>query len=375
MRKNKLAILVIFLLSAPLHYSNAAEQDARGKNGQNYKEVNGDVYNGLTRVATIRTTNINNKIKIIPTKNISKNITTKIKNLIIPKKIGFSEILYNKKTNNFYIKNHKYNTTTRLLVNKTYNSLKNGDNNIINIERTVGNGNIKIGNNNSITGGIRKENIYTNSNNVIRSNSGNITIVNKGDDKFKLKKEIYRLELNGLILDPRVSKKFDDYMDRLLMESAWPESIDDTWPPLKDKSNKIKPKKEVENIAKCEKSLRIEMGRYTGVYNYEFKKINFKDKAYKSVINSCLDAYKSSGSVEFLYLVAIGYHMGLNYDKALSILKSAADKGSLDAKRKLGIIYLTGSIANINKALGKAYLIEAANSSDIAAQKILEKIN
>lgn len=119
--------LNIFLISSFISNLNATEQQATGKNAQNYAEVNGDVNN--VRVATFKLVNKKDGIKIFPRTNISEATLNTIKHLVLAKKVGFSEILHNEKTNNYYVRNHKYNTITKLRVsNKT--------NNYINITKT-----------------------------------------------------------------------------------------------------------------------------------------------------------------------------------------------------------------------------------------------
>lgn len=146
MENIKFIVIVVFL-SSIFQPVSAQEQDASGKNGQNYNQVKGDVNN--QRVGTVRTTN--NVINFVPDNSISNTIINKINHLVVPKKLGFSEVFYNKTKNTFYLKSHK--------TKKTYNLRSSTTNyNYININKT------------NSRNSYNKVNIVTNSNNTQKSN-------------------------------------------------------------------------------------------------------------------------------------------------------------------------------------------------------------
>jgi len=133
--------------------ANPNEQVTHGNESQNIQGVKGNVntnyYKAGDKVAIVRinSKNINKKTVITPIKtNININ---ELKNLVIPKKLGFSEVFYNKKTNSYYIKNHKYNIVKKIyLSKKTNNHIDNSITNINNSRTTnhnsTNNGTIRI---------------------------------------------------------------------------------------------------------------------------------------------------------------------------------------------------------------------------------------
>jgi len=135
MKVNKLImslLLVIFFSSV-----NADEKVSYGDKSQNITakgNVNTNNYDAGDKIAYVRIDkkNINKRKTIISTQ---KNFNIKkLQNLVIPEELGFVEIFYNKKTNNFYIKNHKYN-----IIKKTYISTKTNnyiDNSITKINKS-----------------------------------------------------------------------------------------------------------------------------------------------------------------------------------------------------------------------------------------------
>jgi len=114
--------------------ANPNEQVTHGNKSQNIQGVKGNVntnfYKAGDKVATVRINNknINKKTVVTP---IQTNINiNELKRLVIPKTPGFSEIFYNKQSNRYIIKNHKYRTTIRLNLSKVENNYI--DNSIIN---------------------------------------------------------------------------------------------------------------------------------------------------------------------------------------------------------------------------------------------------
>ena len=184
--------------------------------------------------------------------------------------------------------------------------------------------------------------------------------------EISLNKEIYKTEHNALIQDDRIGNKMLEYYDQLDANAIYRQDIT-------KKTKKINSSKRKE---RCEEAVGINKGESFDVLNYNFIKKKYKDKKSLNIIELCNTSISISAKEhEYYYYLAIGYNMATDYKNAIKYLEIAARKGSLDAKRKLGIIYMTGSIATENQKKGKDFLINAAINGDLASQKILEIIN
>ena len=185
MKSFKFYIMLILLLMFVSQNSNSKEQISHGGKSQNIQakgDVNTNYYKAGDKVATVKinSKNINKKTTIIPIKT-NINIDN-LKNLVVPNKLGFSEIFYNRINKNYYIKNHKYSTVTRLHLNKNINNniLSKSITNSLSIANSYNNtykktNNINISDTKNINNS-NKDNIS------IGNNKGSINIIgNSGD--------------------------------------------------------------------------------------------------------------------------------------------------------------------------------------------------
>lgn len=215
----------------------------------------------------------------------------------------------------------------------------------------------------TVSGGVTKSGDI---NNTVNNTTNNTVINNSVQSKVEKGKDILDVEWDGLIKDRRVNDKAMDATNRA--DASF------TYMGGQAKKSALQVKKD-----KCE--LAVEVNRGSGMYHYvrafahDFKKntVRVKSKKAQNIIKFCKTVSQlAPREPEYLYYVAIGYHLLSDYKNAIFYLNKAANTGSLDAKRKLGIIYLTGSILSENKVASKRLLLEAANHDDIASLKILE---
>lgn len=239
-----------------------------------------------------------------------------------------------------------------------------------------GNSNQVVGNNTSISQSYEVNTTKIQNSTLI---SGDSSVINNNyfsKEEIKFNEKIYKAEWKAIVLyDKRASKLLTNYYKKLASSFTYREG-------KVKKNNKESEKDKCKIVMGIKKSKKSDIGgsdmmdNYMHILGHKYNKTLYSDKNSQNIIKQCTLASKETPlDADYLYYVSIGYHMAVDYSNAVKNLKLAIEKGSLDAERKLAIIYLTGSILPQDKNLGKKYLINAATSGDTTSKYLLDNID